>query len=57
MYKIIVRCSNANHEPGIVVVGPKPGEKMYEELMNSEEVRRTKNLKLFLYRPCLPLRA
>ena len=26
------------------MVGPKPGEKMYEELMNSEEVRRTKEL-------------
>lgn len=26
------------------VIGQKPGEKMYEELMNSEEVRRTQNL-------------
>ena len=25
----------------IVEIGPKPGEKMYEELMNDEEVRRT----------------
>jgi FlaA1/EpsC-like NDP-sugar epimerase len=25
----------------IVEIGPKPGEKMYEELMNVEEVRRT----------------
>ena len=33
-----------SNEPDIVVVGPKPGEKMYEELMNSEEVRRTKEL-------------
>ncbi|HKL64547.1 MAG TPA: SDR family NAD(P)-dependent oxidoreductase [Roseovarius sp.] len=26
---------------GIAEIGPKPGEKMYEELMNDEEVRRT----------------
>jgi len=26
---------------GITEIGPKPGEKMYEELMNDEEVRRT----------------
>ncbi len=26
----------------IVEIGPKPGEKMYEELMNEEEVRRTR---------------
>ena len=28
----------------IVEIGAKPGEKMYEELMNDEEVRRTKEL-------------
>lgn len=30
--------------PEIVVIGSKPGEKMYEELMNDEEVRRTWDL-------------
>jgi FlaA1/EpsC-like NDP-sugar epimerase len=31
----------------IVVVGAKPGEKMYEELLNEEEVRRTVELENF----------
>lgn len=31
----------------IKVIGAKPGEKMYEELMNDEEVRRTFELDLF----------
>lgn len=29
----------------VAVVGPKPGEKLYEELMNGEEARRTVELK------------
>jgi FlaA1/EpsC-like NDP-sugar epimerase len=38
------------HRPSDIalqVVGTKPGEKMYEELMNEEEVRRTLELKRF----------
>jgi len=31
----------ADREIVITEIGPKPGEKMYEELMNDEEVRRT----------------
>ena len=31
----------ADQEIEIVEIGAKPGEKMYEELMNDEEVRRT----------------
>ena len=30
-----------NRRIDLVEIGPKPGEKMYEELVNSEEVRRT----------------
>lgn len=30
-----------NRQVEITEIGPKPGEKMYEELMNDEEVRRT----------------
>ena len=35
-------------ESGIEIIGPKPGEKMYEELVNDEEVRRTYDFGEFL---------
>jgi len=39
---------------GIKVIGTKPGEKLYEELMNEEEVRRTLELqKYFVVLPAL----
>ncbi|MEZ7198138.1 polysaccharide biosynthesis protein [Pseudodesulfovibrio karagichevae] len=42
----------------IEVVGPRPGEKLYEELMNTEEVRRSIELeKYFLLVPALDNRA
>jgi len=38
----------------IKIIGPKPGEKLYEELMNSEETRRTYELsKYFVILPAL----
>lgn len=37
------------------VVGPKPGEKLYEELMNEEEVRRAEELeRYFVVNPAVP---
>ena len=46
------------HAPGsieIVEVGRRPGEKVYEELMNEEEVRRSIELdKFFVVLPALP---
>jgi FlaA1/EpsC-like NDP-sugar epimerase len=33
--------ADGDDEISIIEVGAKPGEKMYEELMNDEEVRRT----------------
>lgn len=43
------------HSPGniqVEIIGSKPGEKMYEELMNEEETRRTLELKhYFVVRP------
>ena len=43
------------HDPKLVqmkIIGPRPGEKMYEELLNTEETRRTIELeKYFVIRP------
>ena len=45
------------HEPESIevqVIGPKPGEKMYEELLNEEEIRRAVELsRYFLIRPAI----
>src|SRR5262249_51507887 len=42
----------------IRLVGPKPGEKLYEELMNDEETRRSVELdRYFVVRPALTPRA
>lgn len=39
----------------IRIIGAKPGEKMYEELLNDEEVRRAVELeRYFLIRPAIP---
>jgi len=39
----------------VEVIGSKPGEKMYEELLNEEEVRRAVELpKYFVIRPAIP---
>ena len=40
----------AGYDPAAIrvdVVGPRPGEKMYEELMNSEELRRLVELERY----------
>lgn len=46
------------HDPAtmdIRVIGAKPGEKMYEELLNEEEVRRAMELpRYFVIRPAVP---
>lgn len=46
------------HDPGAVgieIIGAKPGEKRYEELMNDEEVRRSVELPdFFVVRPAFP---
>ena len=42
-----VMIDEINKQCDIKIIGPKPGEKFYEELMTSEEVRRTIELNNF----------
>lgn len=51
--EVMVEClaEDYNYKPSdisIDIVGSRPGEKLYEELMTDEEVRRTKEMKDFL---------
>lgn len=39
--EVMIEALAEGHDIPIVEIGTKPGEKMYEELMNDEEVRRT----------------
>ena len=41
MYEILAPLHKKKEKIKIVKIGPKPGEKLYEELLNSEEVRRS----------------
>jgi FlaA1/EpsC-like NDP-sugar epimerase len=51
------RCGHRLQDIEIRLVGPKPGEKLYEELMNEEETRRSLELdRYFVVRPALTLR-
>lgn len=54
---IEVMAPKYGHDPKdvhILITGPRPGEKMFEELMNSEETRRTLELeKYFVVLPAL----
>jgi FlaA1/EpsC-like NDP-sugar epimerase len=46
------QCGRRPQDIEIKVVGPKPGEKHYEELMNDEETRRALELeRYFVVRP------
>ena len=46
----VVICLSANsNSVEVVEIGAKPGEKLYEELVNDEEVRRTYSDENFLY--------
>ena len=60
--QVIVReyapqCGRRPQDIEIREVGPKPGEKLYEELMNDEETRRSLELeRYFVVRPALALR-
>jgi FlaA1/EpsC-like NDP-sugar epimerase len=50
------RCGYRPENIEIKVVGPKPGEKLYEELMNEEETRRSLELeRYFVVRPALTM--
>ena len=52
------RCGYRPQDIEIRLVGPKPGEKLYEELMNDEETRRSVELdRYFVVRPALTPRA
>jgi FlaA1/EpsC-like NDP-sugar epimerase len=47
-------CGRSVDEIEVKIVGPKPGEKLYEELMNEEETRRSFELdRYFVVRPAL----
>ena len=47
-------CGRSVEDIKVKVVGPKPGEKLYEELMNDEETRRSFELdRYFVVRPAL----
>jgi FlaA1/EpsC-like NDP-sugar epimerase len=51
------QCGHHPQDIEIRLVGPKPGEKLYEELMNEEETRRSLELdRYFVVRPALTLR-
>ncbi len=51
------RCGHRPQDIEIRVIGPKPGEKLYEELMNEEETRRSLELdRYFVVRPALAVR-
>ena len=45
--EVMVSELSSEKEIGIKVIGAKPGEKLYEELMNEEEIRRTMELEDF----------
>ena len=45
---VMAEALSGKKEIDIIEIGAKPGEKMYEELMNDEEVRRTKYFGSFL---------
>lgn len=48
------KCGRRPQDIEICVIGPKPGEKMHEELMNEEETRRSIELdRYFVVRPAL----
>jgi FlaA1/EpsC-like NDP-sugar epimerase len=50
------RCGHRPQDIEIRLVGPKPGEKLYEELMNEEEIRRSLELeRYFVVRPALAM--
>jgi len=52
------RCGHRPQDIEIRVIGPKPGEKLYEELMNEEETRRSLELqRYFVVRPALAMRS
>ncbi|MFQ5537015.1 MAG: polysaccharide biosynthesis protein [Gemmatimonadota bacterium] len=49
------RCGRNPEEIEVEVIGTKPGEKMYEELLNEEEVRRAVELsRYFVIRSAMP---
>ena len=51
------RCGRRPQDIEIRQIGPKPGEKLYEELMNEEETRRSLELdRYFVVRPALAAR-
>ncbi|HKJ01097.1 MAG TPA: polysaccharide biosynthesis protein, partial [Longimicrobiales bacterium] len=53
--EVAPRCGFSPGDVSIEVVGAKPGEKLYEELLNEEEVRRAIELpKYFVVQPALP---
>jgi FlaA1/EpsC-like NDP-sugar epimerase len=50
------RCGYRPEDIKITVIGQKPGEKLYEELMNEEETRRSYELEnYFIVRPALAI--
>jgi FlaA1/EpsC-like NDP-sugar epimerase len=52
------RCGRRPQDIEIRLIGPKPGEKLYEELMNEEETRRSLELeRYFVVRPALAERS
>jgi FlaA1/EpsC-like NDP-sugar epimerase len=52
------RCGHRPEDIEIRVIGQKPGEKLYEELMNEEETRRSLELqRYFVVRPALSVPA